>query len=139
MEDSDTTSSNHKWILVLDDEFDIVTVIKKWLRRNGFTVYGFTDPYLAFEHFKINYEDYCLVLCDIRMPGMKGIEFAGKVKEIKPKIYVLLMTAFEIRDSNFSIDFPSTNVEGFIQKPVSLKELNSLIRKYIDTEICQKP
>ena len=40
-------------ILIIDDEFDLVTILKHGLERKGFRVFSFTDPFLALEHFKI--------------------------------------------------------------------------------------
>jgi YesN/AraC family two-component response regulator len=57
------------------------------------------------------------------MPGLSGIQLAKKVKEINPAVKTVLMTAFEIRDSEFSKVFPSTPVDGFVQKPIGIKEL----------------
>ena len=73
-----SANNNHKFILALDDEFDIVAIIKQGLKRYGLKVYGFTDPILALEHFKVNARDYFLVISDLRMPGMNGFEFIKK-------------------------------------------------------------
>jgi YesN/AraC family two-component response regulator len=61
------------------------------------------------------------------MPGLSGIQLAKKVKEINPAVKTVLMTAFEIRDSEFSKVFPSTQVDGFVQKPIGIKELTDKI------------
>jgi DNA-binding NtrC family response regulator len=118
-------------ILVVDDEFDIVIAIKHSLQKNGFNVCGFTNPFLALEYFELNCKSCGLILSDIRMPGMNGLEFVKKIKAIKKETKVLLMTAFEIKDSEFSTIFPSIKVDGFIQKPVTLKELNKTIENHI--------
>ena len=52
-----------------DHDFDIIVIIKSVLQKQGFVVFAFTDPYLALEHFKINANDYGLVISDVRMPG----------------------------------------------------------------------
>jgi DNA-binding NtrC family response regulator len=130
---TNNTNGEHNNILVLDDELDITTVIITSLRRNGFNVFGFTNPFLALEHFKMNFKGYSIILSDLRMPGMNGFEFVKKSKEIKPEVKVLLMTAFDISTNIVSEEFLSTKVNGFIQKPVSNKELNSIIRKHIST------
>ena len=127
------TDGEHNNILVLDDEPDITTVITTSLRRNGFNVFGFTNPFLALEHFQMNFKDYSIILSDIRMPGMNGFEFVKKSREIKPEVKVLLMTAFDINTNIVSEELLSTKVNGLIQKPVSSKELNSIIRKHIST------
>jgi CheY-like chemotaxis protein len=118
-------------ILVLDDEFDIINPIKQSLGTIGLHVYAFTDPLLALEHFRINCKNYILVISDIRMPGMNGFEFIQKVKEISPAIKVLLMSAFEINSSELSAGLGEAKIEGFIQKPISLHELNNVIQEHI--------
>jgi YesN/AraC family two-component response regulator len=71
------------------------------------------------------------LLSDVRMPGLSGIQLARKVKETNPDVKVVLMTAFEIRDNEFSKVFPSTQVDGFIQKPVRIRELTDKILSVI--------
>ena len=118
---------------MLDDELDITTVITTSLRKNGFNLFGFTNPFLALEHLQMNFKDYGIILSDIRMPGMNGFEFVKKSREIKPDVKVLLMTAFDISTNIISEELLSTKINGFIQKPVSSKELTSILRKHIST------
>ncbi|MFL6318763.1 MAG: response regulator [Nitrososphaeraceae archaeon] len=122
-----------KSILVLDDEFDIVNVIKLGLNKtNNLKVYGFTDPLLALEHFKLNAAEYGLVISDIRMPKMNGYEFVREVKKIKPKVKVFLMTAFDINSQEFSKVLPDIKVNQFIKKPISIGELTTSILNHIN-------
>jgi DNA-binding NtrC family response regulator len=114
-------------LLVVDDEPDIVHVLKLGLQQNGFLVDGFTNSEEALQSLKSNAESYCLVLSDVRMPGLSGIQLAKRVKEINPNVKVVLMTAFEIRDNEFSKVFPSTRVDGFVQKPIGIRELTNKI------------
>jgi DNA-binding NtrC family response regulator len=118
-------------LLIVDDEYDIVQVLKLGLQQNGFLVEGFTNPEEALQSFKSNAESYCLLLSDVRMPGLTGIQLARKVKAINPNIKVVLMTAFEIRDDEFSTVFPSTQVDGFVQKPVGIRELTDKVLSII--------
>ena len=121
-------------VLVLDDDFDLASLVKQILQRHGFkNVFAFTDPLLALEHFRLNHKDYSLIISDIRMPIMNGFEFVKKSREIKPDVKVLLMTAFDISTNIISEELLSTKINGFIQKPVSSKELNNIIRKHIPT------
>ena len=128
---NDGTNNNDKplaRLLVVDDDSDIVQVLKMGLLRNRFLVNAFTNPEEALQNFKSNAEDYyCLVLSDVRMPSLSGIQLSKKVKAINPNVKVLLMTAFEIRDNEFSKVFPSTQVDGFVQKPIGIKELTDKI------------
>ena len=100
-------------------------------RIDRFLVDAFTNPEEALQSIKSNAEDYCLVLSDIRMPVLSGIQLARKVKDINPSIKVVLITAFEIKDNEFSKVFPSTQVDGFVQKPIGIKDLTNKILSII--------
>ncbi|MDQ3835489.1 MAG: response regulator [Thermoproteota archaeon] len=118
-------------LLVVDDDPDIAQVLKLGLLKNRFQVDAFSNPKEALQRFKSNADSYCLVVSDIRMPALSGIQLARKVKEINPNVKVILMTAFEIRDSEFSKVFPSMQVDGFVQKPISIKDLTNKISAVI--------
>jgi two-component system cell cycle sensor histidine kinase/response regulator CckA len=118
-------------LLIVDDDPDIVHVLKLGLLKNRFFVDAFTNPQEALQSFKSNAKSYCLVVSDIRMPALSGIQLAKKIKEIKPDIKVVLMTAFEIRENEFSKVFPSINVDGFLQKPITIRDLTNKILSLI--------
>jgi len=101
------------------------------LVKNGFSVDAFTNPQDALQSFKSDAESYCLVLSDVRMPMLSGIQLSKKIKEINPDVKVVLMTAFEIRDNEFSKVFPSSQVDGFVQKPIGIKDLTDKILSLI--------
>jgi YesN/AraC family two-component response regulator len=68
------------------------------------------------------------------MPGMPGFEFITKVKQINPTTKVLLMSAFEVSDMEFSRALPSNvKVDGFIQKPISSQELVKVVENTLNT------
>ena len=118
-------------LLVVDDDPDTILALKIGLLDYGFLVDGFTNPQEALQSFKANAESYCLVLLDIKMPALSGIQLARKLKEVNPNVKVLLLTALEIRDNEVSDVSSSTNVDGFIQKPVGNKELTDKILSLI--------
>ena len=129
-----TNEDNNKPIaklLVVDDDPDIAHVLKLALLKNRFLVNVFTSPEEALQNFQSNSKDYCLMLSDIRMPGMSGIQLARKVKEINPRVKVVLMTSFEIRDNEFSKVFPSLHLDGFVQKPIVMSDLPNNILSII--------
>ena len=126
-----------KSVLVVDDEPDILHVIKRSLEVKGgiHQVYAFTRPLLALEHFKLNYNNCAIVLSDIRMPGMTGFEFIKRIKQMNPTTKVLLMSAFEIDDSELSMALGSIMIDDFVQKPVSLRQLTSIIQRHIVSNV----
>jgi CheY-like chemotaxis protein len=64
------------------------------------------------------------------MPGMNGFEFVRKVRETSP-IKVLLMSAFEVNSIELSGGLGGAKIDGFIQKPISLHQLNNVIQEHI--------
>ncbi len=101
------------------------------LLKNRFLIEAFTNPDDALQSFKSDAESYCLLLSDMRMPGLSGMQLARKVKQINPNVKVVLMTAFEIRDDEFSKVFLSTSVDGFVEKPNGIRDLTNKILSII--------
>jgi DNA-binding response OmpR family regulator len=114
-------------LLVIDDDPDTVNALKLGLINYGFLVDAFTDPEEALQKFKSNAESYSLMLLDIGMPALSGIQLAKKVKEANHNVKVLVLTGFGIRDIQFSKTFPPTQVDGFVQKPVGIRKLTDKI------------
>ena len=123
--------------MIVDDEIDIITVIKHLLQgnnNNSFHVYGFTNPFLALENFKLNYKDYVLIISDIKMRLINGFEFIKRVRQIHPTVKVLLMSAVDIDNDlfdSFQVLASSIMVDGFMQKPISMRNLNEIVQKTI--------
>ena len=131
-DDEDNNGKPLAKLLIVDDDPDIVQVLKLGLLKNRFLVNSFTNSEEALQSFKSNSKDYCLMLSDIRMPALSGIQLARKVKEIKPDVKVVLMTSFEIRENEFSKVFPSLHIDGFVQKPIGISDLTNKILNIID-------
>ena len=115
-------------ILVVDDEVDWIFNLKHFLNKKGFNLVSFTDPLLAFEHLKYNHRNYSLILTDLSMPNISGIELANKVrKELNSSIIIFLMTAFDISDLKNKFDIQPAKIERIIQKPLKLSNLLNMI------------
>jgi CheY-like chemotaxis protein len=109
----------------------IANTIRIWLQRYGFRAYEFTDPVQALEYFHERMEGITLVLSDIRMPQMNGYELVIKIKTLKPKIKIILMSAFEIREGELARVLPSIKIDRLISKPISLKSLVEIVKNTI--------
>jgi len=120
---------NTSRILVVDDEKYIVNVIGKGLEDNGFEVDAFTDPRKALSNFKTGIYD--LLILDIRMPGMSGIQLFKEMRKIDDTVKVIFLTSFEIQEKEWRMVLPSTEVNGFIKKSVATKRLMKVISEII--------
>lgn len=128
-----TDNKEHIEAIVVDDDIDICDLTRMALEREGFDVHGFTDPILALEHFRVNCDSCNIVISDLRMPAMNGIEFLQNIKKVKPTTKVLLMSAFAIEgDPEYARLFEQTKINGFIQKPVSMRHLTRTIKSHIN-------
>jgi DNA-binding NtrC family response regulator len=120
-------------ILMLDGEFDIMSIFTLALEWQGFHVIGFTEPVLALDHFQKNYDRYWLIVSDIRMPLIDGYQFIKRVKEVKPDVKVFFMSAFPSDDIQYRAGLTSVKVDEYIEKPISLDDFMRLVEKYFLT------
>ena len=118
-----------KKILVVDDEPDITSSIKRGLEKYGFHVDAYTDPQTALSEFTSG--AYDLLLIDIRMPKLNGFELYREIKKKNDKAKICFFTAFEVYYEEFKKVFPTLDVKCFIRKPIALKDLVD----HINTEL----
>lgn len=123
-------------ILVVDDEIDVIYIMKRILEEIGlFQVDTFADPTVALSFFRPN--RYDLVILDIRMPYINGLELYKKIKAIDEKVKVCFLSAvYDLRDYKQAnadlIDAIERGKECFIDKPIGGKKLLSQIYKTIN-------
>jgi DNA-binding NtrC family response regulator len=118
-------------VMLVEDDADILNVVEKYLIKWSFAVDAFGDPVLAWQHFQDHAASYSVLLSDIRMPVMSGLELAKLIKMLKPDIKIVLMTAYEISQSDF--DVPVIKYEDILKKPFKLVEVCNAIKKQLAT------
>ena len=116
-------------ILIVDDDYDIVLLMKLSLEKAGLSVSYFTDPLMALETFRHTPSSYDLVISDIRMPHLNGYEFVRQIKMIRRDVKVILISAFELMDAPNS--FSNSDIEKFLEKPITLHKLNEIVLEYV--------
>ena len=114
-------------IIVVDDELELASLFKAFLKNEGYDVVSFTDPVLALEYYKETADKHSLIITDLRMPGICGIDLAKRIREINSKIKIFLMTAFETKDLEDREDFKTTRIDRIIQKPIRFSNLREMI------------
>jgi len=120
-----TTSSLR--ILIVDDEMDIANSLKRFIIKSGFDAISFTDPLLALEHFTLLHNRYSVIITDLRMPGMSGLEFTNKIRKINPSVRVVLISAFDTSDLENNCNYKTAKIERVIQKPIKFSIFKEIL------------
>jgi DNA-binding NtrC family response regulator len=127
-------SSNDRVVSVVDDDISTALFFHEALRQNidGISVFSFTDPVKAFEHFTENKENYALVISDLRMPGLNGLELLKKVKTSNPKVRTILMSAYNFEEEEkFQQYMEEAVINSTIEKPVTMNRLYERVREQL--------
>lgn len=115
-------------ILVIDDERSIRNTLKDILEFEKYQVEVAEDGFKALELIKA--ADYDVVLCDIKMPGMDGIEVLQKIEEIKPDTPVVMISGHGNIDT--AVESIKKGAYDFIEKPLDLNRLLITLRNAMD-------
>ena len=127
-------STNNRIVSIVDDDIYITKLFDIALRENidGISVFSFTDPVKAFEHFTENKENYALVISDLRMPGLNGLELLKKVKTSNPKVRTILMSAYNFEEEEkFQQYMEEAVINSTIEKPVTMNRLYERVREQL--------
>lgn len=112
-------------ILIVDDEPDITSSVKKGLVTHGFDVDSYTEPEQALSDFEPN--KYDLALVDFKMPNMDGYDVYREIRRKDENIKICFLTAYEVHFDEFKKLFPNLTHQCFIRKPITIKYLVSHI------------
>ena len=105
---------------------------RKLCSTEGMKVLRFTDPVNSLEHFKINRNDYALMISDLRMPIINGLQLLKTVKDLNPSTRTVLTTDFDY-DTKLIQDYTNKQIiNGMLQKPIQPCELVTEVDKQID-------
>jgi CheY-like chemotaxis protein len=116
-------------ILYLDDEEPLVFLMKRMLEHLGHRISAFTKSDEALAAFKATPHEFDLVLTDLSMPGMSGIEFAQSVLAVRPGTLVVIATG-HIQNKDVE-KARAAGVHEVIQKPNTLDEMASMVNRLL--------
>jgi DNA-binding NtrC family response regulator len=132
-------SVENRIVSIVDDDPGTTMFFQKALRTiAGVTIFTFTDPILALEHFQVKGYTCVLVISDFKMPGLNGMEFLKKIRDSNRFVRTILMTAFTIED-NLSREYTKKKIiNGFLQKPIALHDLLIEVNTQLESYELQK-
>ncbi|MFO7708854.1 MAG: response regulator [Desulfobacterales bacterium] len=115
-------------LLVVDDEEKVRVYLARLLAHKGYQVETAADGESAFE--KITQQDFDVVLLDIIMPGASGMEMLPRIKKIKPKVQVIMLTG----NASVTIGVESIKLGAFdyLLKPIDLERLHECLSDALD-------
>ena len=94
------SNNTDNYILLVDDEKDVLVLFDEYLTASGFNIISFDNPVKALKYFYENTNNCSLVITDYRMPQMSGLDFINKIREIDTngKIKTIIISAY-IKDN----------------------------------------
>ena len=133
-------NNTNKYILLVDDEKDILFLYNEWLKSDGYHIVSFDNPVEALNYLNKNdnISNCSLVITDYKMPQMSGIDLIKKIKDTNCQIRTIVISAF-IKDNLPYDKSYITTVDRILEKPVYLDRLKKVIHELISTiDIQQK-
>lgn len=115
-------------ILVVDDELSMREFLAILLEREGYVVDQAESAETALDFLEA--DSYDLVISDVQMPGLDGIQLLGKIKESTPETAVLMMTAFSTAEQ--AVEAMKIGAYDYIAKPFKVEEVKILVRNALE-------
>ena len=112
-------------ILIVDDDLGMSETLSDILGELGFKVAVANDGFKAIK--MVNKDDYNMALIDIMMPGINGVEIFKEIKNIRPAMKVIMMTAYSVED--LVKEALKESAYGIIYKPLNIDDFLNIIEK----------
>lgn len=116
-----------KKILVVDDKESVTIILKQMLEQGGYEVEVATNGEEALEIMKKGRFD--MLITDINMPVMNGVELLNKTRELFPKMPVIFITAYG--KDKIIIDAVKVGLSDFIEKPFRMEDILKTVKEHI--------
>lgn len=116
-------------VLIVDDEPKMSGVLARMLERDGYVVEWYDDPVKALE--RLGQRPFDIMVSDLRMPNLSGIEMLDKAKRLHPSLDFVMMTAYATPQT--AVESMKKGAIDYLIKPFSIDDLRALIRRIEDT------
>jgi len=126
-----STSGNGELILIVDDNADVRSTSKEVLEDLGYQVLEASDGLEAVKLFSANMDTIALIIMDVVMPRLGGVDAFEQIKELRSDAKVIFATGYD-KDESLKDDMPSDD-HIIISKPYEVFELSQLIRNQLDS------
>jgi DNA-binding NtrC family response regulator len=121
---------NEVRVLVVDDEEIVRESLSGWLRKDGYTVVGAADGRAALEALRA--DGWSIVLIDLKMPGMDGLQVLEEARRLRPDATYVLMTAYATVDT--AVAAMKLGAYDYLVKPFDPEELSLLVQRIVSQQ-----
>ncbi len=119
-------------VLIVDDESALLRVNQRTLERLGYKVTAHTSPAAALDAFRMNPTEFDLVITDLAMPGMTGMEFSRELLRVRPDCPVVLTTGYTTTLDPKNVK--SLGLAGLLFKPATAAAIGEMVRDALERE-----
>jgi PAS domain S-box-containing protein len=120
-------------VLLVDDQPEMLRTNRRELERLGYRVVAFTDSGETLARFKAAPADFALLLTDLNMPGLNGVELTRAILRLKPGLPVILTSGFITEDLRLAA--LGAGVREVLRKPATLQELSDAVARHLSTSV----
>ena len=134
-----SNNNDNDYILLVEDEKDILDLFSEYLTSNSFNTISFDNPVKALDYFYKNPNNCSLIITDYKMPQMSGLDFINKIREKDTycKIKTIMVSAY-IKDNIPYDKSYSMKIDRILEKPVYLDRLKTEIQQLLTIDIKKK-
>lgn len=118
-------------ILLVDDEDQVVHVTGEILQSLGYDIVGRTSPLEALQLFSSAPHEFDMIITDLTMPGLTGLELSEQVKVLRPDIPIILFTGYSDQVSKDAAVV--AGIKEYCMKPISMRELSHVVGRFLGT------
>lgn len=115
----------HKKILIVEDDEEMRALLEDFFREEGFETDSVSNGSEAFR--KLVHESFILVLTDVRMPGLTGLDILPGIRKLQPEVPIVVITAFgseDVREKAFT-----RGATAYLEKPIQFYKLREIIHE----------
>jgi DNA-binding NtrC family response regulator len=121
-------------VLIVDDEFSVRDSLTHWFEKDGYRTGSAQDGREALQRLEEGSWD--VVLLDIKMPGIDGLELQRRIRDVEPEIPIIMITAFASVES--AVQALKEGAFDYVTKPIDPDELSHLVRRAVEQRRLQR-
>ena len=110
---------------------NLLSLFSRFLELSGFNCKYFTDPRLALDNYSKNSDSYCLVIADLKMPKLDGLELTRRLRKYNKTVKILLVTGYLVEENIDYDQAKEAGIDVILEKPFHFKELVPAIKELL--------